>query len=341
MSPVALALLAVLAAPGGGKERLAVLDFVTSGVDAELGVTLTQVFASELGKSGEYEIVGRDAIQALLGVEIQKQALGCGDRGCLAELGGMLDARYVVAGTLGKVGTLFVLSVQMIDSSHARVLNRASRRASRPEELAEQAPGLARELLAEAAVLHLYNQVPGVSVFVDDRFVGTMPLEPLPLRLAGAHRLRAEGADHLPFEAEIALEPGRTTRVRLGLESYDEVATKSETRDWLAAGSAVLGAGLGTAAVLSYRAGADAKRRYDAIDPTETTQGRLDALAGDVRRRYGLAYAAGGGALLLFGTAAWLFFANPYGEQLESVGGTALSPVLSPDAVGLSARFDL
>lgn len=311
----------MLAAAAAAQERTraAVLDFTASGVEPEAAVSFTRLLSAEIAKAGKMETVGREDLAALLGVEKMRQLVGCAGEACLSEFGqygAMLDVQWVVTGTLGKVGTVIVVSAQMIDAARARVQSRAVRRAPSIEQLASEAERLARELLAEPATLHLYNQVPSAKVLVDDRYVGAMPLDPLPLALSGVHRVRAESADHLPWEAEVELVPGRTARVRVEMDRLDELEARSRARKWWAAGALVLGAALGTGSYLSMADGASLAEHYDRLDPRRVTQGQLDELASRARLRYGGGYGLAAAALGALAGGVYLLLTDPHAERL-------------------------
>jgi TolB-like protein len=300
--------------------KAAVIDFVAAGVDVKLAETVTRLFTAELGRGQGLEVLGRDEVGAVLGFERQRQLLGCADNTCLLEAGSMLDARWLVSGTVGKLGNTLVVSAQIIDTAKGRVQNRSVVRAPSADALAQQVPVLARALLAEPASLHLYNQVPGAMVFVADRFVGKMPLEPLPLSLNGPQQVRAESADHAPWVTEVVLEPGRTTRVRVELDRLDELESKSRWRKiWAGVLCGLAGLSAAGAAAMFVNASAW-YRRYDAMDPLDHSQAQLDAVAAEVRGRFGAGYAIAGVSLVAVAAAVWLFVFDPHAEKLKGAG---------------------
>ena len=52
----------------------------------------------------------------MLGLDKMKQAVGCDDVSCAAEIGGALGINYMVAGTAGKLGSRIVFSLKLIDT---------------------------------------------------------------------------------------------------------------------------------------------------------------------------------------------------------------------------------
>lgn len=84
--------------------------------------------AAALRDRGLTVITAQD-ISALLGVERQKQLLGCGDEAssCMAEIASALGAPYVMSGSLTKLEGIFQLNLQVMDSGKARTIGRATK----------------------------------------------------------------------------------------------------------------------------------------------------------------------------------------------------------------------
>lgn len=104
--------------------RVAVPDMTTSGVDADLARTLTEVVTVEAAKVEGLEVIGMTDIKAILGHEQQKMLLGCDDVTCMAEIGGALGVGVIVASHLGKVGDTYALRINVIDTNQVKVLDR-------------------------------------------------------------------------------------------------------------------------------------------------------------------------------------------------------------------------
>lgn len=279
---------------------------------------MTRLVAAELGKDPTLEILSREDVTALLGFERQRQLSGC-DSSCLSEVGSALDARWIVSGAVNLVGSGFLANAQLLDTSQARILNRSVLRAKSVDELTGQAGSLARELLSEPATLMLYNQRPGAGVFLDDKFIGKLPLDPSPLSVTGKHSLRVEGGEYVPWQQEIELVAGRASRVSLELDTWGELEGKSRSRKAWATGFTLFGAAAGAASAAFFVHGLAANRAYQALDPLEATQPQLDAAADEVRWRFVAGYSAGGVAIAALVTGIILFVVDPYGEKLGKV----------------------
>lgn len=142
MTPLLLAVSLLAASPE--KPRLVVLDLQPgTGVDAALASPLTDAITGEVQRSGFFDVVSSRDLQALLGLERQKQLLGCdeaGTKACMTELSGALGARFVMTGTVARLGEAYQLTLNTLDSQKAQPLGRATRLARSIEALRGMLP---------------------------------------------------------------------------------------------------------------------------------------------------------------------------------------------------------
>ena len=121
----------VLASPAPVDERpgLAALNIEAErGVDKSLVKMLSDAVLSQLKSSGRFaSVIGSSDIQAMISMEQQKQALGCDEDNCLAQLGGALGVPYLFTGSLGSVGGRFMLNLKLLLVEEAKVDERVSK----------------------------------------------------------------------------------------------------------------------------------------------------------------------------------------------------------------------
>jgi TolB-like protein len=131
----AMALAADARPPVPRRPRVAVMELrplETAPAKAEI---LSEVALTEATAIGGLEVIGRSDINALLGLEKQRQLLGCGeDTSCLVEIGGALGVDYLLTGSLGRLGALYRVDLRLVDARKARVLDRAGESVSGDEE---------------------------------------------------------------------------------------------------------------------------------------------------------------------------------------------------------------
>lgn len=131
LAPVALA-----------KDKLVVMDLVPGAeVTAEIASGLTEAVAAAVARPGFYDVLSTSELHALIGVERQRQLLGCSEEtGCMTEIGSALGARYLLTGSVGRLGASFQLALQLVDTQKGQVLNRSVRLAPTIDVLRARVP---------------------------------------------------------------------------------------------------------------------------------------------------------------------------------------------------------
>ena len=102
------------------REYIAIIDFEGISVSEADAKALTQRLTSEMIKLELYQVLERSEMKRLLD-EQKFQYSGCVDLKCAVELGKMLGAKYMVVGTISKLGKTFTLDSRLIsvESSEA------------------------------------------------------------------------------------------------------------------------------------------------------------------------------------------------------------------------------
>jgi len=108
--------------------KIAVMDLKPrSGIDKMVVLSLTDLVCTELSGFGNFEVIARDDMQAMLEHIADKQLLECDDTKCLAQVGGALGVAQLMSGNIGKVGDVYLINLKLIDIDEAKVLNRFSK----------------------------------------------------------------------------------------------------------------------------------------------------------------------------------------------------------------------
>lgn len=141
-------LTALLIAAPAAKPDLAMMDMkAVHGVEDSLAAVLNESFLVALKNSNQFgSVVGGSDLRAMLDLEQQKQALGCGDDGCLAELGGALGVPYLFYTSLAKVGSRYVMHYKVMAVEEAKVVVRGMKTAGDADGLL----GMPQTLVDEA-----------------------------------------------------------------------------------------------------------------------------------------------------------------------------------------------
>ncbi len=131
------------------KIKIALLDLKVSGEISPQRVTgLGSLLASELSRESRLSVITAEDIRALVGLEKQKELLGCGDSSCLAELGGALGADYVLSAELAQIGSTYLFSASLVGMKSAAPVKRLSKPAANDDVLIGIVQGAVPELIA-------------------------------------------------------------------------------------------------------------------------------------------------------------------------------------------------
>src|SRR5262245_43021401 len=99
-----LAIMAVLGtAQTAQATKLAILPLGSNRIAKETVRVLDDLLTAQLYERGGYELVTGADINATLGLEKMKDALGCADTACAAEIGGALGVDLLLSGTVGEL----------------------------------------------------------------------------------------------------------------------------------------------------------------------------------------------------------------------------------------------
>jgi TolB-like protein len=131
------------------KPRVAVLPFTsTEGATRALAESITEQVATELAASGRVEAVGSSDMAVLLGIERQKQLLGCdADSTCVAEMSAALGAPWLLTGSLARAGKTLRLDVKLLRSSDGKAVFRSGESLDDESELFRAVSRLVHALL--------------------------------------------------------------------------------------------------------------------------------------------------------------------------------------------------
>ena len=119
--------------------RIAVLDLVGRGLadaDAAFPALLSEVLTNEVSAASRCQVISQADIKSMVDFEATKETCAEGSDNCLAELGTALGVDRIVAGSIGRLGTDYVITVRLVDINRAIVEQRAEEVVSgQPERL--------------------------------------------------------------------------------------------------------------------------------------------------------------------------------------------------------------
>ena len=133
-------------------QNVAVMDFeVREGVSVGTAASLSDVFISQLAVTQEFEIVDHNRIKTILQDQEFQQSVHCSQSECIVEAGRILGLGKIFVGTVGKIGRIFSVNIQMIDVPTGRIqMNKNYQHDGDVEELAQDIiPTLALQMAGE------------------------------------------------------------------------------------------------------------------------------------------------------------------------------------------------
>ena len=254
------------------KVRVAVLDLTTAGVSLDLAANLTNVVAAELAGLEIFSVISRADIRAMLTHEQDRNLLGCdASSSCVADLGGALGVRYLVSGSVGRVGERFTLSLSVADVERGRQEARSTDSVAAEAGLLDLAKKTSRAVVANLlserqATLLVTSPEPGATIRLDGKVVGTTPAARL--RVAwGPHRLELEKTGFITAAEELTIQTRGVVERQLSLipspdflDGYEARAKKIRVGAWLSTGAAAASLGAAVAYQLKYL---DTASRFD------------------------------------------------------------------------------
>jgi len=139
----------VCAGTSFAQKSVAVLNLKSDKISATDCIAVTNYMTTEMRKVPGFRIIAWDDVTKMLEHESGKQALGCDDEKCIAEIGGALGVDYIVAGDIGALGTRFICNLKLIDITKAGTRNTVSEMVSGDVgAIVDLLPGMVSRLLS-------------------------------------------------------------------------------------------------------------------------------------------------------------------------------------------------
>lgn len=179
---------------------LASPSFSSTGVDAPLVAAWQDRFVSRVSGPGVRITTSRD-IQTMLGLERQRELLGCTSEGtsCLAELAGALGVELLLTGSIVKSDSGYLASIRVLKTQNGESVFSPSERFRTEDALLdwldETAEALRRKLVPEAAPSPVTKWIPAIAG------AGLLVGSGVCFGLSGARYGALTGANPPPVEA--------------------------------------------------------------------------------------------------------------------------------------------
>jgi hypothetical protein len=112
----------ILALGAGGSMHLAATPIEVVDLPADRGRFLGQHLTQQLSLKPRLKVTSPDDIARILGLERQRQLLGCSQTDCVMELAGALGVDGIIASSLARVGSGYVLNVRVVGARRGELL---------------------------------------------------------------------------------------------------------------------------------------------------------------------------------------------------------------------------
>ncbi len=275
------------------KFSVAVMDIQGSAqIDEKVlqavGATVTQ----ELVALGAFKAVSLGEIRQMISMEAARQAADCESTTCMVELAGAVGAEFSISGNLLKFDDALVLQLQLINTREAKTISRLEREhRGSPSALFQTTRTavkvLVRDLLAKkSGTLKLNATETGATVRLDNRIIGTTPLQPIQAA-GGTHTLSIEKKGFVIYSKDIDILSQEATDIQARLlpseeykRNYLRLANASRRMAW--SGVGVAAAGFVSAISLAVYSASATKElnsdidAYNADSVSKSAQGEAD-----------------------------------------------------------------
>ncbi|MEW6041997.1 MAG: CsgG/HfaB family protein [Elusimicrobiota bacterium] len=128
------------------RTTIAVMDLsAAEGISASDVVTISELLRTAIINTNTFIIIERGKLEQVQ-VELGFQQTGCTEQDCAVKIGKMLNARKVVVGSVGKLGTVYIVNIRIVDVETSKVEYADTGRAPALEEIETTVRELAQRL---------------------------------------------------------------------------------------------------------------------------------------------------------------------------------------------------
>jgi len=252
---------------------VAVSDLQRQGMEESESAIISDRLRSELSATGAYRVMERSQMESILREQGFQQSGACSGGDCQVEVGRLLGVQQLLVGQVGKIGSLYTISVRMIDVQSAEVVLTQTK----------DHDGSVESLLTKG--------VPSVAKAVAEKQRAT------------------ERAAAAPAEAAAKAQASADESAAKAIAGSPDSKSAKAWKPWVAGGLALLGAGLVAGGFVEDGVVKDRHAEYKALtaDAADSEFKTSWDRVNDATNLRNALYGAGG-ALLAAGLSVQLFF---------------------------------
>jgi TolB-like protein len=113
---------------------IAVNSLTGHGISDDEAATLTEVLRNEMINTGKFRVMERSEMENILKEQGFQQSGACSNDACMVEMGQLLGAEQLVAGSVGKVGKAYSINVRIISIKTSEIVANVTHNYSGPIE---------------------------------------------------------------------------------------------------------------------------------------------------------------------------------------------------------------
>jgi len=117
------------APPAGKTPKLVMAGLKAAGAPAAEVEAIGESLCTEASSLQGVELLCASELKVLLEHQSNQRLLGCETETCVQQLGGLVQADWLLVGSVGKVGDTHTLNLRLLDARSAKVLGRVTRKA--------------------------------------------------------------------------------------------------------------------------------------------------------------------------------------------------------------------
>ncbi len=122
-----------------------------NGVDANTAGTITDLLGSELVSLKKFDVVDRANMDKLLKEQSLQQS-GCSDQACAVKLGNILNLQKMVVGSVSKLGSRYIITVNFVDVERSKVELSDKVTADNEDDILNKVQVLAQKINAQVGI---------------------------------------------------------------------------------------------------------------------------------------------------------------------------------------------
>ena len=234
MRSLLIILMAVAIAFADGKIKIAVNDLDGQGIEKSEAAVISERLRVELINTQSFRVMERAEMKSVL-LEQGFQQTDCVDNSCIVQMGQLLGVEHMVMGNIGRVGSLYTVSIRLVNVATGEVLYTAAEdcRCTIEEVLTNSTKNIAMKLdlaieksifgvldvrtVPDFADVSINGKVIGKTNYLNDRFV------------PGSYRLTVSKPSYEIIEKELTVEQKKKVTFLFELNHTKQYADSVKT----------------------------------------------------------------------------------------------------------------